>query len=83
MRPSTLDLTRKNTVYVTTIAVYYIVMVFEYWRLGLRSRYKAEVPGIEPGRAHPPSCTMGTTSLSGIMRPERDVNHQPSSSPEV
>jgi len=35
-----------------------------------------------PG-AHPGSYTVGTGSLAGIKRPERGVNHSPSSSAEV
>ena len=63
--------------------------------VGIVSRYGLDGPGIEsrwgarffapvqtgPG-AHPASYTMGIGSFSGVMRPERGVDHPPYSSAE-
>ena len=64
--------------------------------VGIATRYGLDGPEIEsrwgarfsapvrtgPG-AHPASCTMGTGSFPGVKRPERGVDHPPSSSAAV
>ena len=64
--------------------------------VGIATRYGMDAPGIEfrwgarffaplqtvPG-AHPASFTMGTSSLPGVKRPRRGVDHPPLSSAEV
>jgi len=59
--------------------------------VGTATRYGLDGPGIEyqwgegetcPG-AHPASCTLGSRSFPGVMRPGLGVDHPPQPSAEV
>jgi len=52
---------------------------------GIKSRWGSRFSApLQTGpRAHPASYTMGTGSFPGVKRPERGVDHPPSSSAEV
>ena len=64
--------------------------------VGIATRQWLDGPGIESRlgsrfsapvqtspEAHPASHTMGTSSLAGVKRPGRDVNHQPHLAPRL